>query len=83
MYWGCVPYGWQFRGEDYYVPSDQKFRLNCFGIIDRNSNYEGFATTESINSDKIIEYPDVLPLRIRKKTVVVLDNAKIYRAKKV
>ena len=80
---GYVPYGWQFKGEDYYVPSHQKFRLNCFGIIDRDSNYEGFTTTEAINSDKIIEYLDLLSLRIRKKTVVVLDNAKIHRAKKV
>jgi transposase len=80
---GYVPYGWQFKGEDYYVPSDQKFRLNCFGIIDRNSNYDGFTTTESINSDKIIEYLDDLSLRIKKKTVLVLDNLKIRRAKKV
>jgi hypothetical protein len=42
---GYVPYGWQFKGEDYYVPCDQKFRLNCFGIIDRDSNYDGFTTT--------------------------------------
>jgi transposase len=80
---GYVPYGWQFRGEDYYVPSDQKFRLNCFGIIDRGSNYDGFTTTEAINPDRIIEYLDQVSLRIRKKTVIVLDNAKIHRAKKV
>lgn len=80
---GYVPYGWQFKGEDYYVPSDQKFRLNCFGIIDRDSNYDGFTTTESINSDKIIGYLDGLSLRIKRKTFVVLDNAKIHRAKKV
>jgi transposase len=80
---GYVPYGWQFKGEDYYVPSDQKFRLNCFGIIDRESNYDGFTTTASINSGRIIEYLDDLSFRIRKKTVVVLDNAKIHRAGKV
>jgi transposase len=80
---GYVPYGWQFKGEDYYVPCDQKFRLNCFGIIDRKSNYDGFTTTESINADKIIEYLDHLSFRIKKKTVIVLDNAKIHRAKKV
>lgn len=80
---GYVPYGWQFRGEDYYVPSDRKFRLNCFGIIDRSSNYDGFTTTESINSEKIIEFLDGLSLRISRKTVVVLDNARIHRARKV
>ena len=78
-----VPYGRQFRGEDYYVPCDQKFRLNCFGIIDRESNYDGFTTTESINSERIIEYLDSLSFRISKKTVIVLDNARIHRARKV
>jgi transposase len=80
---GYVPYGWQFKGEDCYVPSDQKFRLNCFGIIDRESNYDGFTTTESIHSERIIEYLDGLSFRISKKTVVVLDNARIHRARKV
>lgn len=80
---GYVPYGWQFRGEDYHVPSDRKFRLNSFGIIDRSSNYDGFTTTESINSEKIIGYLDGLSLRISKKTIVVLDNARIHRARKV
>jgi hypothetical protein len=37
----CALWG-QFKGEDYYVPSDRKFKLNCFGIIDRVSNYDGF-----------------------------------------
>jgi transposase len=78
---GYVPYGWQFSGEDYHVPSDQKFRLNCFAIIDRNSNYDGFTTTESINSEKIIGYLDGLSFRISKKTVVVLDNARIHQAR--
>ncbi|MDR2388978.1 MAG: transposase [Tannerellaceae bacterium] len=65
------------------MPCGEKFRLNCFGMIDRNSNYDGFTTTESINTEKIIEYLDGLSLRIKKKTVVVLDNARIHRARKV
>lgn len=80
---GCVPYGWQFKGEDYYVACDQKFRLNCFGIIDRNSHYDGFTITKFINSDKIIEYLEAFSFGIKKKTVIVHDNAKIHRAKKV
>ncbi|MDR2816091.1 MAG: transposase [Proteiniphilum sp.] len=65
------------------MPSDQKFRLNCFGIIDRNSNYDRFTTTGAINSKRIIEFLDHFSFRIKKKTVVVLDNAKIHRAGKV
>jgi transposase len=60
-----------------------KSRLNCFSIIDGNSNYDGVTTTESTNSDKIIKYFDHLSVRIKKKTVVVFDNAKIHRTQKV
>ena len=42
---GYVPYGWQFRGEDIYIPSQKGVRLNIFGMIDRNNRYDGFSTT--------------------------------------
>ena len=31
---GYVPYGWQFRDEDVYIPSERGLRLNIFGMID-------------------------------------------------
>ncbi len=34
---GYVPYGWQFRDEDVYIPSLKADRLNIFGMIDRNN----------------------------------------------
>ncbi|EEX18283.1 hypothetical protein HMPREF0973_01834, partial [Prevotella veroralis F0319] len=39
---GYVPYGWQFRSEDVYIPSERGLRLNIFGMIDRSNRYEGF-----------------------------------------
>ena len=39
---GYVPYGWQFRSEDVYIPCERGFRLNIFGMIDRRNRYEGF-----------------------------------------
>jgi len=66
-----------------YAYKCEKLQELCFRIIDRESNYDGFTTTESINSDRIIDYLDLLSLRVNRKTVVVLDNAKIHRVKKV
>ena len=43
---GYVPYGWQFRAEDVYIPSERGLRLNIFGMIDRNNRYEGFQRTQ-------------------------------------
>lgn len=78
---GYVPYGWQFRGEDVYIPSERGLRLNIFGMIDRNNRYEGFSTTENMTSDKVADFLDRLSLRIRKNTFVVLDNASVHRCK--
>jgi transposase len=78
---GYVPYGWQFRGEDVFIPSQKGMRLNIFGMIDRNNRYDGFSTTESITADKVADFLDRLSFRIRKNTFVVLDNAKVHRCK--
>lgn len=80
---GYVPYGWQFRDEDVYVPSQKAQRVNIFGMIDRNNRYHGFTTTESIDADKIVEYLDDFSLRIKRDTFIVLDNASVHRNKKV
>ena len=78
---GYVPYGWQFRGEDVYIPSEKGLRLNIFGMIDRNNRYEGFSTTENMTADKVADFLDRLSLRLRRNTFVVLDNATVHRCK--
>ncbi len=78
---GYVPYGWQFRDEDVYMPSERGLRLNIFGMIDRNNRYEGFSTTENMTAEKIADFLDRLSLRIRKNTFVVLDNASVHRCR--
>ena len=78
---GYVPYGWKFRGEDVYIPSERGLRLNIFGMIDRNNRYEGFSTTENMTADKVADFLDRLSLRLRRNTFVVLDNATVHRCK--
>ena len=80
---GYVPYGWQFRNEDVYIPSPKAQRVNIFGMIDRNNRYHGFTTTESIDVDKVVEYLDTFSLNIKKDTFIVLDNASVHRNKKI
>ncbi len=78
---GYVPYGWQFRGEDVYIPSERGLRLNIFGMINRNNRYEGFSTTDNMTADKVADFIDRLSMRIRKITFVVLDNASVHRCR--
>ena len=57
--------------------------MNIFGMINRKNNYKGFATTDSITADKVVEFLDALSFQVRKNTFVVLDNATVHRNHKV
>ena len=78
-----VPYGWQFKDEDVFVPARKAARLNLFGFISRNNEYHGFTAQENITQDKIVSYLDEFSKSITQKTVLVLDNASVHRGRKV
>lgn len=50
-------------------------------MIDYNSRYHGFCSTESMTSERIADFLDKFSLTIRKDTFIVLDNAKVHRSK--
>ncbi len=76
---GYVPYGWHFDGEDVFVPSQGKHRLNIFGMISPSCIYDGFDTEDSITGERLAAFLDEFSLCINKPTVIVLDNAAIHR----
>ena len=76
-----MPYGWQFRGEDVYIPSERDLWLNIFSMIDRRNRYEEFTTTENMTAGKVADFLDRMSLRISKRTFVVLDNASVHRCR--
>ena len=76
-----MPYGWQFRDEDVYIPCERGLRLNIFGMIDRRNRYEGLTTTENMTADKVADFLDRMSLRISKRTFVVFDNASVHRCR--
>lgn len=80
---GYVPYGWQFKDENVFIPSEKSARLNIFGMITRRNQYKGFMTQESINADKVSDFLDKMSLQVRKRTFVVLDNATVHRHAKL
>lgn len=80
---GYVPYGWQFPGEDVFVPSERAKRPNIFEMIDRDNHFEGFCTNEAINTGKVVDFLEYYSFKIDKKTVVVLDNASVHRNAKI
>lgn len=65
-----MPYGWQFRDEDVYIPCERGFQLNIFGMIDRRNRYEGFTTTENMTADKVAVFLDRMSLCTSKKSLI-------------
>lgn len=80
---GYVPYGWQFKEENIAISSTKGVHINCFGLLARNNVFSYKTTTQTITADFIIEHLDRFSFHIKKHTVIVLDNAKVHRCKKM
>ena len=75
---GYVPYGWQFPGENVFVPSMKTARLNIFGMINRHNVYHGFTSRQSIKAENVAEFIDEFSTSITRPTFIVLDNASVH-----
>lgn len=78
-----VPYGWQFRDEKVFMPSDKGKGINLFGLISRNNRLIYEMTSEQITGEFVVRQIEKLLDTQDKPTVVVLDNAPAHRNKKV
>jgi transposase len=79
----CVPYGWQFKDEDVFMPSAKGKSLNCFGVLSRDNRLHFRTTTAKVTSDFVLDQLEQLAFSLSKLTVIVLDNASIHTAKKI
>ena len=79
----CVPYAWQFKGEDVFMPSTQGTGLNCFALLSRCNRCRFETTDKSINGSFIVEQLEKVSLSLERTTVIVLDNAPAHVAKPV
>ena len=78
---GYVPYGWQFKDEDVFIPAETRSGINCFAFLTRQSNCLFTVRSEPLDSHFIFDELERFSFKVRKLTVVVLDNASIHRAK--
>lgn len=76
----CVPYAWQFPDEQVAMPSSPGKGVNCFALLTRENRAVVETTGESITAGFIFEQFERLSLRLRRLTVVVVDNAPVHRA---
>ena len=80
---GYVPCGWQFPGEDVCILSEKACKLNLFGFINRQSNCRWKNTESNIDAQFILEYMEDFSFQTDRKTFVVLDNARVHKAKTI
>jgi transposase len=78
---GYVPYGWQFPGEEVCILSEKAHRINCLGLINRQSCWYWATTQENIDAQFVLEYLEDFSFKIHHETVVVLENASVHKAK--
>lgn len=79
----CVPYGWQFKDDQAFMPSSKGASLNCFALLSRANDLLFDVTRQRLTSEFIIKQLEGLSFSIKKMTVVVLDNARVHTSQKV
>lgn len=77
----CVPYGWQFPDEEVFMPTQKGEGLNCFALLKRNNECVIETTTDNITSQFILEQLEPFSTNLKKRTVIVLDNARIHTSR--
>ena len=80
---GYVPYGWQFKDEQPSIAAHNGKKINLFGLYNRQNKFHYWLDQQTINADKIVAMLEQFSWRIRKNTVIVLDNASPHRSTKV
>ncbi len=73
-----VPYAWQDKGETITVNTQKSKRLNALGFLNRKNDLDVYLFERSINSDVVIACIDKFCEKLKKKTVLVLDNSSIH-----
>lgn len=79
----CVPYAWQFKDEDVFMPSSRAKGLNVFGLLARDNSFRFKTTPGKVDSDFVINELETLAFEIVNISFVVLDNAKIHTSAKL
>lgn len=77
-----VPYAWQPKGTTIELPAQRKKGITVMGILDPIQNeFFGTLYQGAANSKCVIQTLEDYAQTITRKTIVILDNASIHKAK--
>ncbi len=78
---GYVPYGWQPPREYIEITPSKTKGIQIFGLMNLDNELESYSCHGNMDSKTVIAFLDDFHVRIKKPTVVVLDNAPIHHSK--
>lgn len=77
-----IPYGWQKKGTQRGIKTQRKHVQNVFGLLNPcNKALHTYPTSGSIDSHFICKSIDDFTAKIRRPTVIILDNAPWHTSK--
>jgi transposase len=81
----CLPYLWQKKGQTVGLPAQShRQRLSVLGLLrKKDAKLWHFPTLQRLTSQHLIESIELLLPTLEKPTVLVLDNARVHRARAV
>lgn len=78
-----LPYGWQERGQYVRLLPRKGKNLSIFGLLSTHNQLVSYSSEKSIDAHFIIQCLDDFVKKIKKPTVVIMDNAPIHKARKM
>ena len=78
-----VAYGWQFANEEVSIPTENGNAINCFGFFTRAHKSWTAVSEKVIDAAFVVEQLERFSFSLERLTVVVLENARIHRGKKM
>jgi transposase len=73
-----IPYAWQESGTVIELPAMKYGRINVLGFMNRKNDLHPYMFDQSIHTGVVIACFDAFCKTIKKKTVVMIDNASIH-----
>jgi transposase len=73
-----IPYAWQEPGTVVEIPARKCGRINVLGFMNRQNDLHPFLFEQSVDTSVVIACFEAFSKTLKKKTVVVMDNASVH-----
>src|SRR5256885_4847531 len=75
-----IPYAWQEPGTVIEIPATKGTRINVLGFMNRKNDLHPYMFEQSIHTPVVVACLNDFCQRIKKKTIVIMDNSSIHRS---